>query len=91
MNLQLSDLIWLSDKRKKLLLLLMDGPKSMKHIIKALNETAHSMSPQLKILKDEMLISQKGDMYELTTIGSIIVKNMYPLSIDTAGASVLAI
>lgn len=79
MNLQLSDLIWLSDKRKKLLLLLMDGPKSMKHIIKALNETAHSMSPQLKILKDEMLISQKEDMYELTTIGSIIVKNMYPL------------
>lgn len=79
MGLQLSDLIWISDKRKNLLMLLLDGPKSMDHIVKALNSTAHAMSPQVKILKEEMLIEQHGNMYGLTDIGRIIVTNMYPL------------
>ncbi len=80
MSISLSDLIWISEKRKNLLLLLVDGPKSIEHISKSLNISSHAMAPQIKILKDEKLIYKiEKDIYKLTDIGSIIVKNMYPL------------
>ena len=41
--------------------------------------TAHSLAPQLKTLRDEEIIVLKDGLYELTNIGSILVKNMYPL------------
>lgn len=79
-SVSLSNLIWLSEKRKNVLLLLHDGPRSLSHILKALNMTVHSLSPQIKILLDESLIYEKSeDFYELTEIGYVVVKNMYPL------------
>ena len=41
--------------------------------------TAHSLAPQLKTLRDEGMIILKDGYYELTNIGQILVKNMYPL------------
>lgn len=83
MSISLSDLIWISEKRKNLLLLLNDGPQTMDHISKSLNISSHSMAPQIKILKDEKLICKmEKDVYKLTDIGEIIVKNMQPL-LDT--------
>ena len=41
--------------------------------------TAHSLAPQLKTLRDEEIVILKDGIYELTDIGKILVKNMYPL------------
>jgi len=80
MTNSLGNLIWISEKRKNVLLLLNDGPKSMEHILKALNQSLYSLSPQMKILLNNSLIREKEtDVYELTEVGNIIVRNMYPL------------
>lgn len=80
MSVSLSNLIWISEKRKNLLLLLNDGPRSSEHIVKALNTTFHSISPQLRVLIDEGLVYEsEEDVYNLTSIGKLIVSNMYPL------------
>ncbi len=46
------DTIWLSEKKKKnLLLLLMEGPRNIEQIKTSLNVTSKAMMPQIKILK----------------------------------------
>jgi predicted transcriptional regulator len=56
-----------SEKRKKVLLLLQDGPREMETLLRSLNTTRTALLPQLKILKESHLISQSGDTYESTT------------------------
>ncbi len=65
-----------SEKRKKVLLLLQDGPREMETLLRSLNTTRTALLPQLKILKESHLISQSGDTYESTTIGKLIVADM---------------
>lgn len=79
MKSSLSDTIWLSEKRKRLLLLLMEGPRDIEQIKKALNVTSKSMMPQIKILMDHNLIQEEDRVYSLSNIGKIIVDNMNPL------------
>lgn len=79
MSSSLCDTIWLSEKRKNLLLLLMEGPRNIEQIKTSLNVTAKAMMPQIKILKKQELILQKGDVYELSEIGKLVVGNMLPL------------
>ncbi len=79
MKLALSDTIWISEKRRNLLLLLTEGPRDIDQIKAALNVNSRSMMPQVKILKDWDLISQDGDLYSLTDTGQVIVHNMLPL------------
>jgi len=84
MSSSLCDTIWLSEKRKNLLLLLMEGPRDIEQIKTSLNVTAKAMMPQIKILKKQELILQKGDIYELSEIGKLVVANMLPL-LNTLG------
>lgn len=79
MSSSLCDTIWLSEKRKNLLLLLMEGPRDIEQIKTSLNVNSKSMMPQIKILKKQGLIFQKGDAYELSNIGELVVGNMLPL------------
>ena len=79
MSSSLSDTIWLSEKRKNLLLLLMEGPRDIEQIKASLNVTSKAMMPQIKILKKQELILQAEEVYELSEIGKLVVGNMLPL------------
>ncbi|HWQ47489.1 MAG TPA: winged helix-turn-helix domain-containing protein [Methanosarcina sp.] len=79
MSSSLCDTIWLSEKRKNLLLLLMEGPRDIDQIKTSLNVTSKAMMPQIKILKKQGLVLQKEDTYMLSEIGKLVVGNMLPL------------
>jgi predicted transcriptional regulator len=79
MRSSLSDTIWLSEKRKRLLLLLMEGPRNIDQIKKSLNVTSKAMMPQIRILMDNDLILEDNRVYHLSEIGGIVVENMIPL------------
>lgn len=73
------DTIWLSEKRKNLLLLLMEGPRDIEQIKTSLNVTSKAMMPQIKILKKQGLVLQNENTYMLSEIGKLVVGNMLPL------------
>lgn len=75
-TLTLSDIICLSEKRRLILSLLGKNEYSIDELTEKMNMTAHSLSPQLKTLRDEELIILKDGVYRLTNIGEILVKNM---------------
>ncbi|AGF98312.1 helix-turn-helix transcriptional regulator [Methanosarcina mazei] len=79
MSSSLCDTIWLSEKRKNLLLLLMEGPRDIEQIKTSLNVNSKAMMPQIKILNKQGLILQNGNTYELSDIGTLVVGNMLPL------------
>lgn len=79
MKLELIELIFLSDKRKQLLLFLKSGPKNMDEITETLQVTSTSILPQIKKLKDMSLVTQQDKMYSLSPIGKVLVEKMQPL------------
>ncbi|WP_321431219.1 winged helix-turn-helix domain-containing protein [uncultured Methanolobus sp.] len=78
----LVDVIFASDKRKRVLLMLKDEPQEMKNLLKELDTNRPALLPQMRILKDHSLIYHSGDVYGLTTIGKIVVDEMKPF-LDT--------
>jgi predicted transcriptional regulator len=82
MENSLLDLIFLSEKRKKVLLLLLEGPKDINTIKKTLKASATSVQPQVKMLREKHLIVQDRELYRLSEIGKIIAEKMKPL-LDT--------
>ena len=60
MDKALIDLLFMSQKRKDLLLLLKNGGKTIEEIIGTLNVNPTGMLPQIKKLKDEHLVLQEG-------------------------------
>ncbi|TGC06985.1 helix-turn-helix transcriptional regulator [Methanolobus halotolerans] len=82
MKKPLLDVIFASEKRKNVLLLLQDGSKKMQFILKALNTTRQALLPQIRILEEHYLVTQLDDSYELTTIGKLMADEMKPL-LDT--------
>jgi len=83
-QVKLTDLVFLSDKRKKLLLYLKDKPRSMSEIQEYLSSDPVSILPQIKKLKEGNLIVQKGHNYELSLMGLVIADQMPPF-LDTLG------
>ncbi len=79
MKKPLLDVIFASEKRKKILLLLQDGPKQMEFLLRSLDTTRQALLPQLKTLEEHYLLFHFGDAYELTTIGKLTAKEMNPL------------
>lgn len=79
MQLELLELIFLSDKRKQLLLFLRDGPKNMDEIKEALDVTSTAILPQIKKLKEKSLVVQEDKNYKLSLIGKVLVEKMQPL------------
>jgi predicted transcriptional regulator len=78
-KLELIELIFLSDKRKQLLLFLRSGPKNMDEIMEALQVTSTSILPQIKKLKDMSLVTQEDKTYALSLIGKVLANKMQPL------------
>ncbi|WP_243684741.1 helix-turn-helix transcriptional regulator [Methanosarcina barkeri] len=79
MNSPLLELIFLSEKRKDLLLFLKDGPKTISEIKENLNVGLVAILPQLKKLRENSLISKTGDIYSLAPLGIAIVGRMKPM------------
>lgn len=75
----LLEIIFMSEKRKNLLLLLRDRPREMGEILRVLDVTRHALLPQIKILSENGLVIKEKDMCSLTEIGEIIVEDMIPL------------
>lgn len=72
----LLDAIFLSEKRKNLLLLLKEGPKSSEDIKNVFDFPWKSMIPQIKKLVELGLVIQTEGMYSLSEMGTVIATNM---------------
>ncbi|MBP2029211.1 putative transcriptional regulator [Methanohalophilus levihalophilus] len=72
----LLDIACRSDKRKGLLLYLLEGPHNLEEIKKALHVTSTGMLPQIKILKDDGFVEQDGDYYQLSILGRIAANKL---------------
>jgi len=79
MNSQLLELIFLSEKRKDLLLFLREGPKSISEIRESLNVGLVAILPQLKKLRENSLILKTGDVYSLSPLGIAVAGRMQPI------------
>lgn len=79
MKLELLGTLFLSDKRKDLLLLLIERPMNIDEIKNTLNVTSSAMMTQIKILIDQGIIFYEHDYYKLSSFGEVIVKKMIPL------------
>ncbi|MDW7733362.1 MAG: winged helix-turn-helix domain-containing protein [Methanolobus sp.] len=79
MKRSLLDVIFMSEKRKGVLLLLQDGAKEMEYFLKSLDTTRQALLPQIRILEDHYLVSHSQGTYKLTAIGKLIVDEMLPL------------
>ncbi len=79
MQLELIEMIFLSEKRKHLLLFLANGSKNMDEITEALQVPSTAILPQIKKLKEKSLLVQEDKSYSLSIIGKIIVDKMHPL------------
>jgi predicted transcriptional regulator len=82
MDKALIDLLFMSQKRKDLLLLLKNGEKTIEEIVDTLNVNPTGMLPQIKKLKEEHLVLQEDREYRLTPLAEIVVEKMEPL-LDT--------
>lgn len=82
MKTELIGTIFLSEKRKTILLMLMNGPLSIDDIKNALPGNSSAIMTQVKILQEQSIIALDGDKYHLTDIGTILVKKMCPM-LDT--------
>ena len=67
-----------SEKRRGLLILLNNGPKSLEEIKNSLHVTASGVLPQIKILEEEGLIIKEEKRYILTDIGQPVVYHLKP-------------
>ncbi|WP_342305437.1 winged helix-turn-helix domain-containing protein [Methanolobus sp. ZRKC5] len=79
MKLALLGILFLSDKRKDLLILLIEKPMNIDEIKNTLNVTSSAMMTQIKILIDQGIILYENDYYRLSSFGEVIVKKMVPL------------
>jgi predicted transcriptional regulator len=76
MNNSLLELIFLSKKRKDLILFLEEGPKTIEEIKEHLNASAVAVLPQLKKLRDDSLVFKTGDSYILSPLGTGVAGRM---------------
>ena len=79
MDKDLIDLLFMSQKRRDLLLLLKNGGRKIEDIVSTLHVTPTGMLPQIKKLKEESLIFQENKEYKLTPLAEILVEKMEPL------------
>ncbi|MEZ5335283.1 MAG: winged helix-turn-helix domain-containing protein [Methanolobus sp.] len=78
MKKTLIDVIFASEKRKNVILELIDGPLEMPLLLEKLNTSRQALLPQMKILKGHDLVYQFDDTYALTSSGKLIAEEMKP-------------
>ncbi|MDQ1275090.1 MAG: hypothetical protein QG610_663 [Euryarchaeota archaeon] len=75
----LIDLLLRSDKRRKILLFLKEGPKNIEEITGLLGSSCTAVLPQIKRLTEKGLVEQDDKKYRLSTVGLVIAEKMAPL------------
>jgi predicted transcriptional regulator len=75
----LLDVIFASERRKSVLLLLYDGPRKMDDILGLLKTNRPALLPQIRILEEKHLITYQNGSCELTPIGKLITEKVISL------------
>lgn len=81
----LIDIIFSCEERKSILLFLKSGPQEMEFILESLETSRQALLPHMRILEDSFLVTRFEDIWELTTIGQLMVNKMISL-LSTADA-----
>ncbi len=68
--------IWLSEKRRKLMQLLKDGPKDIDEIKSAFNVSSRLIVPQIKQLEKQKIIIENNGIFQLSNIGELLINKM---------------
>jgi predicted transcriptional regulator len=76
----LSETIWFSEKRKELMFLLLEGPKTSEEIENKMGVAWRSMMLPVKELKEMDLLVTENSRYMLSSIGRIVTENAKPVS-----------
>lgn len=79
MQSELIDIVFRSQKRRDLLLLLGERPRTMEEIKILLDVSPIAILPQIKKLTDSSLVIQKNGNYELTDMGDQVFKKVQSL------------
>ncbi|MDR2944237.1 MAG: winged helix-turn-helix domain-containing protein [Methanosarcinales archaeon] len=79
MTTELIGTLFLSEKRKNLMIYLLDGPMTIDQIKTELNVTTSAIMTQIKILMDQGLVRFDNGVYSLTIPGEVISGKMIPL------------
>lgn len=79
MKSALIPLLFYSEKRTDLLLLLKKGPRVIDEINQELDTDLVTILPQIKKLKDKNLVVQEKKTYNLSSIGKVLVQKMSPI------------
>jgi len=79
MTTELIGALFLSEKRKNLMVCLFRGPMTIDEIKTNLNVTTSAIMTQIKILMDQGLVVYSDNLYSLTAIGKVISEKMSPL------------
>lgn len=79
MTTELIGTLFLSEKRKNLMIYLLSGPLAIDEIKEKLNVTTSAIMTQIKILMDQGLIVYDSNVYSLTAMGEVISQKMIPL------------
>jgi predicted transcriptional regulator len=79
MQSELIDIVFRSPKRRDLLLLLGERPRTMEEIKLLLDVSPIAILPQIKKLTDSSLVTQKNGNYELTDMGDQVFKKVQSL------------
>ncbi len=66
----------LSEKREKLLLFLLNGPKTLQEIRASLNVTSSGIIPEIRKMEEKLLVHQANREYYLTEIGEVVAESM---------------
>ena len=80
MESSLTETIWFSEKRRKIMLLLLDGPKKPDEMKEAFGVTWRSLILPLKELKEAELVCNPEGIYELSYIGKLIAETVKPIN-----------
>jgi predicted transcriptional regulator len=76
MNIPLLELIFLSEKRKDLILFLKENPKTIEEIKTYLNTSLVGVLPQLKKLRENSLVLRDRGFYSLSPLGIAVAGRM---------------
>ena len=79
MTTELIGTLFLSEKRKNLMILLLSGPMTIEAIKAELNVTTSAIMTQIKILMDQGLVVYDNNVYSLSALGEVISQKMIPL------------
>jgi predicted transcriptional regulator len=71
--------LFLSEKRKNLMIYLLSGPMTIDEIKTKLNVTTSAIMTQIKILMNQGLVIYSDNLYSLTFMGRVISEKMIPL------------